>query len=61
MGVVSPNSEEGPWQLQKVNVLVCSYAGSRSGHVFEVDYRKVAIRHVRRLQPVTTKDKATSG
>lgn len=38
------------------------FAASRSGHVFEVDYRKVAIKNVRRLLPVETdskKDKQT--
>ena len=29
------------------------YACSKSGHIFEVDLKKVAIHHVRRLLPLT--------
>ncbi|XP_041363253.1 WD repeat-containing protein 90-like isoform X2 [Gigantopelta aegis] len=31
------------------------YACSRSGHVFEIDYQKVSLRHVRRLLPTERK------
>lgn len=34
-----------------------SYACSRSGHMFEIDYQKVAVRHVRRLLPIYAKEK----
>lgn len=37
------------------------YAGSRSGHIFEIDYRKVTVRHVRRLQASSFGNKSGSG
>jgi len=37
------------------------YACSKSGHIFEVDYRKVAVRHVRRLHAVSDAVRSTHG
>ena len=33
------------------------YACTKTGHIFEVDYRKVNISHVRRILPVDPKKK----
>lgn len=38
-------------------ICLFSYACSRSGHMFEIDYQKVAVRHVRRLLPIYAKEK----
>lgn len=39
----------------------CRYACSKSGHILEVDYRKVAVHHVRRLHAVSDGVRSTHG
>ena len=42
-------------QLTNVCFTHFSYACSKSGFIFEVDYSKLSLRHVRRLLPIKSK------
>ncbi|XP_013393034.1 WD repeat-containing protein 90-like [Lingula anatina] len=54
---------EAGFEPQKDPVDRLVYACSRSGHIFEIDYQKMAIHHVRRLKPndprTSSRDKQT--
>jgi len=39
----------------------CRYASSKSGHIFEVDYQKAAVRRVRQLHSVSDGVRSTHG